>query len=1093
MASSHINENAPQYKNCRCGEGDTNIWTTKTPENLEKQSSKCPNCQVIKSGPLLVSSKGIGWTSWKKRWFILTRTSLVFFRSDPNVPPQKGSEPNLTLGGIDLNNSGSVVVKADKKLLTVLFLDGRDGRTFTLKAETLEDLNEWKTALENALAQAPTAALVMGQSGIFRTDVPDSIEASFEQWRDRRPGKSLVVGRPILLALEDIDGSPSFLEKALRFIEQYGIKVEGILRQSADVEEVERRVQEYEQGKNEFSADEDAHVIGDCIKHVLRELPSSPVPASCCTALVEAYRTDRRSRVDAMRTAISRSFPEPNLRLLQRILKMMRIVASHKVENRMSLSALAACMAPLLLRALLAGDCEVEDDFKMGGDGSFQLLQAAAAANHAQAIVIILLEEYERIFNEDLLLDGSLSSELYTDSEDGDFEDEESTDDDILEDDGYHEADIDADSNHSSSEKHSGSEVGSNLSVDKDSNDHNKDRTSPKARSLPPVAALNAANTPLLNDDIEKPLPTASASFIRHDDLLNVEKNNTGSVVALTSESHLAAGSNLKTTSTMHKSVSHILPSTVAKFNEESTEPSTISRKTTVWGRTAARKNLSMESIDYSSEEEVSIQKLENTKTDLQNKITKEVKGNSILQANLEKRKEELRERRLALEQDVEKLREQLQKERDLRESLESGLMNIRPGQLPITSTADSKTKADLEEIALAEANIINLKHKVSDLRGQLSHQVKLGYASLCESCRQQLYRRHQLDGAREQIEIDSTTIVDQIDDLSKNEYTSSGRGSENVQAQRSDLHQKHELPQNILLKPTSRNDDMSSGISNSSSLKKVVVGTNDLLKNSSTKDENVSSRAGPEDIDVETQDLPYSSIMQPPQKQHLNTTKNNSLSKGSNFASFSEEPTITRKAASKKIASKFDPHSDSYYEKNSAIVVDTQYPRNQMEDSPPMKEETDAETLRSSSSLVSNDDQSIAESLTVSRNTPSTKSFSSAQNVKKVAEDSSALPNRKDLPKQQRNTTNLNSLKSPGSCSGPSSGEATIVGSGSSKKHNLRGEETASVTSSALTKLTSRLAFLKERRVQLVNELQNLEANRTPYPEGPLPGTSST
>ncbi|KAG8633449.1 hypothetical protein MANES_18G105750v8 [Manihot esculenta] len=32
-----------------------------------------------------------------------------------------------------------------------------------LKAETLEDLYEWKTALENALAQAPNAALVMGQ------------------------------------------------------------------------------------------------------------------------------------------------------------------------------------------------------------------------------------------------------------------------------------------------------------------------------------------------------------------------------------------------------------------------------------------------------------------------------------------------------------------------------------------------------------------------------------------------------------------------------------------------------------------------------------------------------------------------------------------------------------------------------------------------------------------------------------------------------------------------------------------------------------------------------------------------------------------
>lgn len=28
-------------------------------------------------------SSGIGWKSWKRRWFILTRTSLVFFKNDP--------------------------------------------------------------------------------------------------------------------------------------------------------------------------------------------------------------------------------------------------------------------------------------------------------------------------------------------------------------------------------------------------------------------------------------------------------------------------------------------------------------------------------------------------------------------------------------------------------------------------------------------------------------------------------------------------------------------------------------------------------------------------------------------------------------------------------------------------------------------------------------------------------------------------------------------------------------------------------------------------------------------------------------------------
>lgn len=39
---------------------------------------------------------------------------------------------------------------------------------------------------------------------------------------DRDPTKSLVLGQPVLLALEEIDGTPSFLEKALRFMEEHG-------------------------------------------------------------------------------------------------------------------------------------------------------------------------------------------------------------------------------------------------------------------------------------------------------------------------------------------------------------------------------------------------------------------------------------------------------------------------------------------------------------------------------------------------------------------------------------------------------------------------------------------------------------------------------------------------------------------------------------------------------------------------------------------------------------------------------------------------------------------------------------------------------
>lgn len=51
-----------------------------------------------------------------------------------------------------------------------------------IQAETFEDLYEWKTALEQALAHAPNAALIMGQNGIFRAETNEAIEGSFHQF-----------------------------------------------------------------------------------------------------------------------------------------------------------------------------------------------------------------------------------------------------------------------------------------------------------------------------------------------------------------------------------------------------------------------------------------------------------------------------------------------------------------------------------------------------------------------------------------------------------------------------------------------------------------------------------------------------------------------------------------------------------------------------------------------------------------------------------------------------------------------------------------------------------------------------------------------
>ncbi|KAK8961481.1 hypothetical protein KSP40_PGU020275 [Platanthera guangdongensis] len=103
-------------------------------------------------------------------------------------------------------------------------------------------------------------------------------------------------------------------------------------------------------------------------------------------------------------------------------------------------------------------------------------------------------------------------------------------------------------------------------------------------------------------------------------------------------------------------------------------------------------------------------------------RIAKEAKGNAILQASLERRKQALHERRLTLEQDVSRLQEQLQAERDLRAALEVGL-SMSSGQFSSSRGMDSKTRAELEEISLAEADVARLKKKVAELHLQLNQQ----------------------------------------------------------------------------------------------------------------------------------------------------------------------------------------------------------------------------------------------------------------------------------------------------------------------------------------------------------------------------------
>lgn len=680
---------------------------------------------VFKSGPLYISSKGLGWKSWKRRWFILTRTSLFFYKSDPNVPSNKGGETNLALGGIDLNNSGSVLVRTDKKLLTVLF---PDGRAFTLKAETTEDLEEWKAALEKALAAAPNAVLV-GQGGIFRHDSIDAGEGPTEQGRERRPVKSLVVGRPILLALEDIDGSPSFLEKALCFIEQYGVKVEGVLRQSADVDDVDQRIRDYEQGRNQFGLEEDAHIISDCVKHVLRELPSSPVPTPCCTALLEAHRVEgKEARIMSMRMAVAETFPEPNRRLLQRVLKMMGAVVDHSSENRMTASAVAACMAPLLLRPLLAGECGLEDDSDVSGDNAAQLLAAAAAANSAQAIITTLLEEYDKIFEACTVEPSQTSFDMYPHVEDSGSEG--LSDDEVpqVHDEGYHDAhnELDVDADEDADRLRSGTLSESSGNEESDVYDLKVFEGGDSEVESPSV---------LIGSSTKQKVKGWSQAVLSGSEERTRGPENDGFNTPPVSASITSWGdAESPVASPRAKTPNGNAGGSADKVTSKVQSSGSSSKRSSVWGLSSiGKRTVSTDATDSSGDEELAIQRLEATKQELCNKIAKEAKGNATLQASLERRKQALHERRLALEQDVVRLQEQLQTERDLRAALELG-HGMHSSQLSMPGSFDTKTRAELEEIAIVEADVARLKQKVTELHSQLSQQRQQQGGSLAET-----------------------------------------------------------------------------------------------------------------------------------------------------------------------------------------------------------------------------------------------------------------------------------------------------------------------------------------------------------------------
>ncbi len=66
-----------------------------------------------------------------------------------------------------------------------------------MQAETVEDVDDWKEALERALEAAPNAALVVGHETAFRNDSHDAFEGFADHGESQIPKLLLCLLRQI--------------------------------------------------------------------------------------------------------------------------------------------------------------------------------------------------------------------------------------------------------------------------------------------------------------------------------------------------------------------------------------------------------------------------------------------------------------------------------------------------------------------------------------------------------------------------------------------------------------------------------------------------------------------------------------------------------------------------------------------------------------------------------------------------------------------------------------------------------------------------------------------------------------------------------
>lgn len=157
---------------------------------------------------------------------------------------------------------------------------------------------------------------------------------------------------------------PVWLEKAIEFLEQKALGIQGVFRVSPPKTQLDDTKKKIDSGQEIDWTSLDEHVCTGTIKLFLRELPQPLLTFELYSKFVSAAdASDDPAKVKAIKSVLA-ELPKSNLALLKRLLALMVLIERNKEVNKMTATNLAVVLCPSILYPEVPDPLTMVDDIQ---------------------------------------------------------------------------------------------------------------------------------------------------------------------------------------------------------------------------------------------------------------------------------------------------------------------------------------------------------------------------------------------------------------------------------------------------------------------------------------------------------------------------------------------------------------------------------------------------------------------------------------------------------------------------------------------------------------------------------------------------------